>query len=605
MINDPYGPVSLEEMLAARDHRAARQREMLSANGLPLISFTLNLAGPYKRSLPADRAFDEGVRLILGQLSRNGLAPSAREEDRAKTGCELRLSVAGDASRVKELMAQIEEASPLGRLFDIDVLDTQGQKVSRTHLGGLGRRCLLCGGDAFACARSRAHSVEELRRRAEEIISGYFDGRLCDHIAALASRSLLYEVAVTPKPGLVDRANAGAHKDMDIFTFIDSASSLLPYFRQCAALGAALQDEDPAALFARLRYPGRLAEEAMLEATGGVNTHKGAVFSLGLICAALGRLGALGTPWTPGAVGGAVSRMTASTVLRDFDGVTSDTASTFGERLYCATGITGIRGEVAGGFPSVREHGLPVLQEMMARGRSANDAGAAALAHLMAHVADTNVISRSSLKRQQELQVALATRLEAGELSLEELAELDRQYIGENVSPGGCADLLAASFLFCFAGQSAYDPGPLLSRLFPEGGLPAVNRALGRFYTLEGVIVHGRALGRTVGMPTANLQPAPGSFLPPHGVYATLSRFRGQAWKGLTNVGPRPSVGGDQVTIETYLPGFDGDLYGQPVLLEFHGFVRGIRRMGGLEEVHRQVERDLEAVGAMLEARGL
>ena len=68
---------------------------------------------------------------------------------------------------------------------------------------------------------------------------------------------------------------------------------------------------------------------------------------------------------------------------------------------------------------------------------------------------------------------------------------------------------------------------------------------------------------------------------------------------------PHRDETGDQVTIETYLPGFDGYLYGQPVLLEFHGFVRGIRRMGGLEEVHRQVERDLEAAGAMLEARGL
>ena len=604
MNNHSCGPVCLEEMLEAREQRVKRQQALLKTWGVPLVSFTLNLAGPYKRSLSADRAFDEGCRLILDQLRRHGLAPLAREEDRAKTGCELRLAVAGDAVRIKELMSRIEESSDLGRLLDIDVLDTSGRKLSRETMGGRGRRCLVCGGDAFACARNRSHSVEELRRRTREIILGHFDGRLWDHIAALAVRGLLYEVSVTPKPGLVDRANSGAHQDMDIFTFMDSASVLLPYFRQCAALGGALQDEDPAGLFARLRYPGQLAEEAMLQATGGVNTHKGAIFSLGILCAAMGRLAVLGTPWTPESLGAAASAM-ATPALRDFEGVAAATAATFGEKLYCAAGITGIRGEAAAGFPSVRRYGLPVLQERLRRGDGPNAAGTAALTHLMAHVEDTNVIARSSLERQRQLRSSMAARLEQGELSSGELAEMDRAYIRENISPGGCADLLAVTFLFHFAQTSSLNTGKLLEELFPREGLEGVNRALGRPYTLEGTIIHGRARGRTVGMPTANLDPAAGSVLPPHGVYATLFRFDGREQAGLTNVGPRPSVGGDQVTVETYLPDFEGDLYGRRVLLEFRGFVREVRKMSGLEEVHRQVERDLDAARMILEETAL
>lgn len=135
-------------------------------------------------------------------------------------------------------------------------------------------------------------------------------------------------------------------------------------------------------------------------------------------------------------------------------------------------------------------------------------------------------------------------------------------------------------------------PQAIFSHFFKEGGMEAVNRALGHPYVLEGVIIHGRHLGRTVGMPTANLQPIPGSFLPPHGVYATLFWVAGRSIQGLTNVGSRPSVGENQVTVETFLLNFNGDLYGQYVRIEFYGFIRSISKMDSLEAVRCQVEQD-------------
>ena len=147
-------------------------------------------------------------------------------------------------------------------------------------------------GSARVCARSRRHSAEELARRTREIIVDHFQTKRASRIAELAERALLCELAVTPKPGLVDMETNGAHEDMDRFTFVRSACALRPCFERCARLG--MENRSTEETFFRLRREGLLAEETMLAATGGVNTHKGAIFSLGLLCCAAG---AADEPW--------------------------------------------------------------------------------------------------------------------------------------------------------------------------------------------------------------------------------------------------------------------------------------------------------------------
>lgn len=149
----------------------------------------------------------------------------------------------------------------------------------------------------------------------------------------------------------------------------------------------------------------------MLDATGGVNTHKGAVFSVGITCAALGRLDR--ECWADSArVLTEVSAMTAGLIDRDFANVTAENASTVGQRLYVQYGITGVRGQVEAGLPAVLNIGLPVLEAGRAKGYDFDRAGSGALLAILAHSTDTNIIARSSRERQlvltEELKALLA-----------------------------------------------------------------------------------------------------------------------------------------------------------------------------------------------------
>ena len=494
--------VQVSDMLRARDERTENQRRMLEKYHSPLISFTLNIAGPVKRDEWIERAFDEGVRRIeaqIGDLSINEVL-----EKRAFTGCERLWSVYGDAETLKRRMRFVEERDALGRLMDVDVLNAQGEKLIRPDGE---RKCLLCGGPARVCARSRRHSAEELARRTREIIVEHFQTKRASHIAELAERALLYELAVTPKPGLVDMETNGAHEDMDRFTFIRSACALRPYFERCTRLG--MENRSTEEMFFRLRREGLLAEETMLAATGGVNTHKGAIFSLGLLCcAAGGEMGAGDEPWAsasplqkmecahsePNAestVGSLESEIfsakdesigvsnqnscakyagaerippfpepveseraallrraaaLAAHSMEDLSVLSPATAKTGGERDYLRTGRTGARGEAAAGFPSVVQIALPTLEKALAEGKSANLAGLEALTALMRAVADANVLRRAGEEGLERVQHAA----QQSDASPESLRALDREFTAERLSPGGCADLLAAAWLLHF-----------------------------------------------------------------------------------------------------------------------------------------------------------
>lgn len=113
-------------------------------------------------------------------------------------------------------------------------------------------------------------------------------------------------------------------------------------------------------------------------------------------------------------------------------------------------------------------------------------------------------------------------------------------------------------------------------------------------YTLTGTIIHGKGNGRKVGMPTANLQYRDSEDLPERGVYGVFAWVDGKRYAGVTNVGTRPSVDNDsKVTVETFIPELDMDLYGRQMTIEFHIFLRGIQKFNSLEEVKKQVDQDV------------
>jgi holo-ACP synthase/triphosphoribosyl-dephospho-CoA synthase len=172
---------------------------------------------------------------------------------------------------------------------------------------------------------------------------------------------------------------------------------------------------------------------------------------MGIICAACGYLG---PPFTSlDEVLQTAAQIAAPALCNDLEGITVQNSVTHGQIIFAKFGVTGIRGEAAAGFPSVRYWGLPVLRKALKSGSSYNDAGIEALLHLIANVNDTNIISRSSPDTLKTLQTRLQAFLNAQPDSrsvLEYAAKLDAQFIKENISPGGCADLLAITYMLHF-----------------------------------------------------------------------------------------------------------------------------------------------------------
>lgn len=279
----------------------------------------------------------------------------------------------------------------------------------------------------------------------------------CETIARLACQALLYEVATTPKPGLVDRANSGSHQDMDIFTFQTSAAALWPYFFRCGEAGMRTRAETPEQTFWELRALGKEAENEMLRVTGGVNTHKGAIFSLGIVCGALGRL--CRSEWSnPQTVLRECSMMTTGIVLRDFFGLTKENAKTVGQILYVRYGITGVRGQAEAGFPTVLEVGLPKLEAGLKLGKSMNEAGCASLIAMLAVTVDTNLIHRGNYGIQKQIAQQMQELLQKEPFPSEEtLTRLDKRFIADNLSPGGTADLLALTYLLYFLKEISHE----------------------------------------------------------------------------------------------------------------------------------------------------
>lgn len=132
-----------------------------------------------------------------------------------------------------------------------------------------------------------------------------------------------------------------------------------------------------------------------------------------------------------------------------------------------------------------------------------------------------------------------------------------------------------------------------------KGEMEAAARLLGRPFSFLGTVVHGNQLGRTVGMPTANLRPGAEKLLPPNGVYAADILVEGRKYRGITNVGFKPTVGGETAPgVETWIFDFEQDLYGQEIEVQLLGFIRPERKFGSLAAVKQQVELDAQKARA-------
>lgn len=272
-------------------------------------------------------------------------------------------------------------------------------------------------------------------------------------IGSAAVAALLYEAAADPKPGLVTPSSKGAHRDMDYLSFLASAAALSPWFAEFARLGFAGSGEDPASLLPPLRRAGIAAERAMLRATGGVNTHKGLIFSLGILCASAGRLAAAGVRSDAAPCARVAAEILRGIVDRDFAdlGSRDPAALSAGERLHLRHGTRGARGEAEAGFPSILERSLPKLKAGLSAGLDMNDALVDTLLELLSFVEDTNVLNRGGHEGLELVRKGATSALGLGGISAAAgraaIDGLCRLCVARNLSPGGCADLLAVT---CF-----------------------------------------------------------------------------------------------------------------------------------------------------------
>lgn len=393
-------------MLLARDRRASRQAALLSRYGRPVISFTMNIAGPVKDSPLIRYAFRSGLR----QLEALPCAQLCREVIFEQTGPEaLLVYETQDAQLLKAFCIRLESEGEAGRLFDLDVLDANGEKLSRET----GRTCLVCGGPVSVCSRSRAHGLEAITARTGAILEAF----AAETLREMAENALLAEVHFTPKPGLVDEANNGAHRDMDVPLFERSAHALRPCFEEFVRLG--LQGASPAAL----QQAGVRAEQAMFAATGGVNTHKGAIYSGALLLHAAGRL-------LSGEEEGGLCELAAQTAAA----IPAPTG-THGAAVRAQCG--GIRTEAVSGYPTAQA----VLRQLRQSGPLD------ALLLSMSRLDDSTLWHRGGAEGAQLVRSRAADILAAPASEREaRTRRLDAELIERNLSPGGSADLLAMAF---------------------------------------------------------------------------------------------------------------------------------------------------------------
>jgi triphosphoribosyl-dephospho-CoA synthase len=265
------------------------------------------------------------------------------------------------------------------------------------------------------------------------------DTSLARWLARLARQALIAEAELTPKPGLVDRRGNGAHSDLSLDIMRRSAAAIEPHFRRMAILSKGARPSQ--SMREQLALIGRHAEHAMLQATGGSNSHKGAIWALGLLVSAAAMYD------EDSATAAAVAAKAKD--IASFEDHAMPRLVSHGDAVARRYGVAGARGEALYGFPHVMEVALPMLCRSRQHVATEQVARLDALLSVMARLDDTCVLYRggeAALATAKEGAVAVETAGGSGTaLGKQRLRQLDRRLLDLNVSPGGSADLLAAA----------------------------------------------------------------------------------------------------------------------------------------------------------------
>jgi triphosphoribosyl-dephospho-CoA synthase len=285
--------------------------------------------------------------------------------------------------------------------------------------------------------------AESLLQRAALRSSQAWAQPQLQRIARCAVRALYAELTLEPKPGLVSLRDNGSHTDMSAASFVKSLFALRHYFGHMARAGALAHP------FEFLQALGLAAEERMLIATGGVNTHRGAVFALGLLCAAAGRLAAQGKPLTAQTLRACLLMHWGQALRWRADAAVRATPTSNGQQAARRFGLRSAGDEAALGFPTLFEVTLPALQAALQAGHAPRAARAQAFFATMAVLDDTNTAHRGGWEGVQFVKSSAQAFLDAGGVAQSDWVlqarALHAAFVARRLSPGGAADVLAAA----------------------------------------------------------------------------------------------------------------------------------------------------------------
>ncbi|XFA98480.1 triphosphoribosyl-dephospho-CoA synthase [Candidatus Izemoplasma sp. B36] len=398
-----------DKILSSREQKASKI-QFLKSDFKTVITVKSNIPGNEKRNRFAYILVDYFMRKIPRDIYTKRWYYDSFDGPYYLMGSNL------DSKEIKNLTMDLEDNNPIGRFIDIDVFNGKNT-FSRNKM----RRCYLCEKPAFVCIRESNHSVKELNEHLEKVVFNFF----IDDLLRLVNQSMILELNLHPKFGLVTPITSGSHNDMNYDLMIKAKDSIIPLFKDMFIIGFSNQNLQN--IFNQIKKIGIKAERAMYEATNNINAYKGLIFNLGITVTAYAYC--LYNHISLNNIFKIIKEMTKE-ILSDFDRNDIDSNGYYSYKKF---NILGARGEVYNGLPSV-QNALNYLKDFSQESRLRT------LMYLISVSNDTVLLKRSkSIENYRYIKKLFNDNLKS---SNKEVERINSYCIKNNLSFGGSADLL-------------------------------------------------------------------------------------------------------------------------------------------------------------------
>jgi len=407
----PYMVRLMNSILEAREDRANLINQLVSIHQT-VISVKANIPGPNKNVVEA--------RLLVSIFSRF-LSTHFKKEPvlhQSEDGPFSIFTLDQNADDIKNEMTEMEEVHPLGRLIDIDVYS-----LNQEYHRDKPRKCFICNETAFICARQNSHSVQEYLSKINQLVFEYVVHQLTDFIDI----SMMDELNLHPKFGLVTKYSQGSHKDMDYALMIRAKEAIIPFLIKIFDYTYHSNEPERYVLF-HLQTIGMAAEKAMLETTKNINAYKGLIFHLGYVLYALANVLKKQEPFEA-----VFTRLMEANPW--FEEHILKAPDSFGKRIYLEKGIGGARKEMSEGLPHVKQ-AMKLIEQYNRLSFYK------VLKYLIINTEDTTLYKRIGISEAEK------TKRRFIDLNISDDSEIQRltdECIQLNCSFGGSADLLVVT----------------------------------------------------------------------------------------------------------------------------------------------------------------